>query len=221
MNGFKEMERSAQDIIKWIEKLFKRNPLSIIGIDGGAGAGKTTLTHWLANKIKILRLPVSVVHVDSFYPSLVNRHSKYALPSDCDWNRLKEEVIVPLGLGRSARFQSYNWLSDSLSDTIKMDATGIFLIEGVNALRKELRNYYALRIWLTCSNDIRIYRIQQRGDMTNEEIDSWMPSEDRYVQTHSPEPSAHIVVDTSHSMNLKGGSVSEWRIKKWKPPQFR
>ncbi len=211
------MSIPIQDIIQYITKFPALNRSVIVGIDGGAGAGKTTFADWLADSLRTTKTPVSVVHVDSFYRPLGERCYKHATVSDCDWERLRDQVIVPLRSGRKACYQPYDWLSDGLKDRVNIDAGSIAIIEGVTAIRGELSDYYDLHIWFKCPQEIREHRILERGDMSEEEIQYWMTSENHYMVSHEPEKSAHLVIDSTGV--LETGDDRGWFIKRWSPPK--
>ena len=209
------MSFPGKDIIQYIAKFPVSNRSILLGIDGGAGAGKTTYADWLADSLRKTKIPVSVIHVDSFYRPLVERFYEHVTLLDCDWERLRDQVIIPLRSGREAYYQHYEWLSDGLKDRI-VDADGIAIIEGVNALHNELADYYDLRIWVKCPQEIREHRILERGDMSAEEIQYWMPAEKYYMTSHNPEKSAHLVIDSTKKREHR--LDSGWVTERWSPP---
>ena len=55
-----------------------------------------------------------------------------------------------------------------------------------------------------------------RGDISAAEIKHWIPSEDRYIASHAPEETAHLVIDSTADMTTKDGNG--WFTKRWSPP---
>jgi uridine kinase len=74
---------------------------------------------------------------------------------------------------------------------------GVVIIDGITATRRELSDYYDLRLWFACQRDVRVSRLLGRGDTSTAEIEYWMPSEERYIASHAPEKTAHLVVDST------------------------
>jgi hypothetical protein len=68
---------------------------SIIAVDGFGGAGKTTLATDLA-----AQLGAQVVHTDDF--------ASWEEPLAW-WPRLRDQVLVPISMNQSGRFQRYDW----------------------------------------------------------------------------------------------------------------
>ena len=207
-----------QDIPNFIKRMATRDRTFLIGVDGGAGAGKSTFSRWLAECIT--EHPVSIVRNDDFYRPLVERWNgsmdDKPLGDDYDWKKLRDEVIYPLRSGRNARFQRYDWLTGHLENWVEVRPGAITIIEGVLATRNELSDLYDLRIWISCPGDIRISRMLKRGDTLIDEIDFWPPTETQYLVDHSPEKKAHIVIDSK--TNVKSKIEKPWVVKMWSRP---
>jgi uridine kinase len=204
------------DVLKLITTSASPDRSVLVGIDGGAGAGKTTFTHWFAEAIRESVNPVSIVHMDSFCRPSAERSKAHALVSDLDWKRLRHQVLIPLQTSKAARFQLYDWPEDRLKDWMTIDVGGVVIVDGVTATRRELSNFYDLRIWFFCPRDIRVSRLLGRGDTPAKEIKHWIPSEERYVASHAPSERAHLVIDSTANMEAKDGNG--WFVKRWSPP---
>ena len=97
-----------------------------------------------------------------------------------------------------------------------IDVGGVTIIDGVTATRNELSDYYDLRVWFSCPRPIRVSRLLGRGDTSLAEIEHWMPSEDQYIASHSPERTAHLIVDSAADMTTRDGN--KWFTTRWSPP---
>ena len=126
-------------------------------------------------------------------------------------------LVTPLLAGGKARFRRYNWPKDRLKDWVTIDVGGVTIIEGVNATRNELSDYYDLRIWFSCLRDVRVSRMLARRDTPAEEIKHWLPVEERYISSHAPEEVAHLVIDSTADMETKDGDA--WFATRWSPPR--
>lgn len=211
-------EFHIQDIADFIKGMVTYDRTFLIGIDGGAGAGKSTFARRLAECIT--EHPVTVVRNDDFYRPLMERWkgsiNDKPLGDDYDWKKLRDEVIHPLRSGRDARFQRYDWLTGHLENWVEVRSGGITIIEGVLTTRNELSDLYDLRIWISCPGEVRIPRMLGRGDTPMDEIDFWLPTETQYIADHLPEKKAHIVIDSG--TNAKSTIEKAWIVKKWSPP---
>ena len=145
-------ELPIQEILEFIAGQVILDRSFLIGIDGGAGSGKTTFTHWLATHIRKIENTVNIVHTDNFFRPISERtnQSPLAVVSDIDWERLRDQVIVPIKSGKVARYQLYDWPEDCLKDWFTIDSGGVTIIDGISSLRTELKGYYDLRIWFSC-----------------------------------------------------------------------
>ncbi len=205
-----------QEVVRFVTRLVAPDRSVLVGIDGGAGAGKTTFAHWFARAIQETTTPVSIVRMDNFCRPSAEWRKDHAVVSDLDCKRLREKVLIPLHSGEAARFQLYDWPADRLKDWAAIDVGGITIVDGVTATRNELSGYYDLRIWFSCPRDVRVSRLLGRGDTPAAEIEHWMPSEDRYIASHAPEEIAHLVIDSTADTTSQDGNG--WFTARWSPP---
>lgn len=210
-----------REVIQYIIDLAAPGRTVLVGIDGGAGAGKTTFTGWFAEQIRASTAPVSVVLTDLIYRPVAERWTgpldKMPIGYDLDWERIRDQVIVPLRGGKTARFQLYDWVEDRLDELIEIDAGGVTIIDGVFSLRNELSDYYDLRIWFSCPPEIRVSRLLGRGDTPQKEIDYWVPIEERYHAVHTPEKSAHLVIDSAANVSTQS-DFDSFELLRWNRP---
>jgi uridine kinase len=191
----------------------------LLGVDGGAGAGKTTFTDWLAARIRELGTSVATLHIDNFFRPAAERvgyPSPLAVTDDIDWERLRDEAILPLRAGRAARPRLYDWPTDSFRTRAEVEPGGIVIIDGVTSLRRELRARYGLRIWLSCHRDLRVARLARRQGSSDAEIRRWLPSEDQYVAEHEPRGCAHLVLRSASEDEDAG--TGGWQVVRWSLP---
>jgi len=208
-----------QEILSFITTQVTLDRSFLIGIDGGAGSGKSTFTHWLTEHIRKTDMKVNTVHTDNFFrPSgdRINQPFPFAVVDDIDWERLRDQVLVPLRSGKVSRYQNYDWPEDRLKDWVRIDPVGVAIIDGISALRNELSGYYDLRIWFSCPREVRVSRLLGRGDTPAEEIEHWMPSEEVYIATHAPGEYAHLIVDSIANNTTRDGNM--WAVARWTLP---
>jgi uridine kinase len=155
----------------------------LIGVDGRAGSGKTTLADDIAKSVP----DALVVHVDDFAGPLV---------PEWDWPRFREQVLEPLLAGRAARYQRWEWNRDEPAEWHDVPAGSVLVVEGVSSTRAELAAPWGLQIWVEAPREVRLARAVERdgADMLPHWLDVWMPSEEAYVARERPEERVDLIV---------------------------
>ncbi len=179
-----------------VKKIHEKNEsaVTIIGIDGGGGSGKTTL----ASKIAAQFTNISIVHMDDFYKEkkyrTVDELCKAPSGYDYDIERLIAMVINPLRLNNVAIFQQYNWGENRLDKTQEIMPGGIIIIEGCYSLINQLRDFYDLTIFVDTNRDTRLKRGLERDGLSALPFwRNWMAGEDKYFKEQLVKDTADIV----------------------------
>lgn len=187
--------------------------MTIIGIAGGTGSGKTTVV----NKI-VESLPpdyVAVVPQDSYYndtTGLTDEERKainFDHPDAFDWKLLIKH-ISELREGRAIEQPTYSYLiSNRLPETIHVEPRPVIIVEGIMALvNRKLRDMMDLKIFVDCDDDIRLIRNIQRDTIDRGRTVTMVM--DRYMKVLKPmheqfiEPSkrfANIILPAGVSNN--------------------
>ena len=190
---------SLAGIIKRLKMLQRQGVCLLVAIDGLGGAGKSTLAQLLKQQLKSLGWTVAVVKHDDFYLPSGQRESQQgeAIGGDFDWERLRDQVLIPTKEGRSAHYQRYDWGQDALAEWHTISASDVVLVEGVYTMRCELADLYDLKVWVECPRAIRLARGVARDGEEARTIweQDWMPKEDYYVETHLPRERADFFVN--------------------------
>lgn len=137
--------------------------VTIIGIAGGTGSGKTTVVKKIVES-----LPphyVAVVPLDSYYndtSDLTDEERKninFDHPDAFDWKLLIKQVNE-LRQGKSIEQPTYSYiLSNRLPETIHVEAKRVIIIEGIMTLiNKKLRDMMDLKIFVDTDADVRLIR---------------------------------------------------------------
>lgn len=192
--------QQAPDIASTLAALYADKEIVLVAIDGPGGSGKTFLAESLRRILSESAVPASTIHVDDFFlPSGLRptgAPTEKPIGGDFDWCRLRDQVLRPLRTGASARYDRYDWGKDSLTDSCEVSPDRVVLVEGVYSSRREVAEFYDLRIWVDCPRELRLLRgLERDGEAARRRWEEdWMPSEDRYMQEHRPQELADAIV---------------------------
>ncbi|MBR0049796.1 MAG: uridine kinase [Prevotella sp.] len=137
--------------------------MTIIGIAGGTGSGKTTVVKKIAEA-----LPdhcATVVPLDSYYNDTSHmtdeerRAINFDHPDAFDWRLLNEHISM-LKQGKAVEQPTYSYIiSNRLPETIHVEPKPVIIIEGIMALiNKKLRDMMDLKIFVDTDDDVRLIR---------------------------------------------------------------
>lgn len=146
-----------------------------IGVDGFAGSGKTTFAARVAAEVP----RAVVVHIDDFArPWIV----------EWDYERFREHFLGPLLAGRPARYQRWDWPTDTAAECHEVQPGAMIVCEGVSATRPEVGAPWAVTVWVDTPREMRLERALERDgpEMMGRWLDDWMPSEQAWADRAHP-----------------------------------
>ena len=157
--------------------------MTIIGIAGGTGSGKTTVVRKIAET-----LPdhyAVVVPLDSYYKDTtgLTPDERSAInfdhPDAFDWKLLVDHVRQ-LKHGHAVEQPTYSYvISNRLPETIHVEPKPVIIIEGIMALNnKKLRDMMDLKIYVETDDDVRLIRnirrdVVERGRTVEQVLDRY------------------------------------------------
>ena len=189
--------------------------VTIIGIAGGTGSGKTTVVKKIVEALPPHH--VAVVPLDSYYNDTTSmteeeRHAiNFDHPDAFDWKLLTKQ-INELREGRAIEQPTYSYLKcNRLPETIHVEPKPVIIVEGIMTLiNKKLRDIMDIRIFVDCDSDERLIRNIQRDTVERgRDVQTVL---DRYLKVLKPmheqfiEPTkrfAHIIMPEGGD-NVKG-----------------
>ena len=141
--------------------------MTIIGIAGGTGSGKTTVVRKISQSLPPHM--VAVVPLDSYYNDTTGMtpEERQAInfdhPDAFDWKLLIEHVRQ-LRDGHAVEQPTYSYIeSNRQKDTVHVDPKPVIIIEGIMSLiNKRLRDMMDLKIFVDTDADERLIRNIQR-----------------------------------------------------------
>ena len=189
--------------------------VTIIGIAGGTGSGKTTVVKKIVEALPPHH--VAVVPLDSYYNDTTSmteeeRHAiNFDHPDAFDWKLLIKQ-INELREGRAIEQPTYSYIKcNRLPETIHVEPKPVIIVEGIMTLiNKKLRDIMDIRIFVDCDSDERLIRNIQRDIVERgRDVQTVL---DRYLKVLKPmheqfiEPTkrfAHIIIPEGGD-NVKG-----------------
>lgn len=191
------------------------NKVTIIGIAGGTGSGKTTVV----KKIVEASPPhhVAVVPLDSYYNDTTEmteeerRAINFDHPDAFDWKLLIKQ-INELREGHAIEQPTYSYLiCNRLPETIHVEPKPVIIVEGIMTLiNKKLRDMMDIRIFVDCDSDERLIRnierdTVERGRDVQTVLDRYRkvlkPMHDQFIEP--TKRYAHIIIPEGGD-NVKG-----------------
>ena len=145
----------------------RNHEVTVIGIAGGTGSGKTTVVRKIVEALPPNH--VAVVPLDSYYndTSEMTEEERHAInfdhPDAFDWKLLIKQVNE-LREGEAIEQPTYSYLKcNRLPETIHVEPRPVIIIEGImTLLNKRLREMMDLKVFVYCDPDERLIRNIQR-----------------------------------------------------------
>ncbi len=141
--------------------------MTVIGIAGGTGSGKTTVVRKIAEALPPHH--VVVVPLDSYYndTSHMTEEERHAInfdhPDAFDWKLLIKQVNE-LRNGHAVEQPTYSYIKcNRQEETLHVEPRPVIIIEGImTLLNKKLRDMMDLKIFVDTDSDERLIRNIQR-----------------------------------------------------------
>ena len=182
--------------------------IMVIGIAGGSGSGKTTITLEL---VKQLGPQVTVITHDNYYRAHHEMTYEERSPLNYDHpdayeTELLTEHLAALRRGESVEVPTYDFsIHDRADATMTIHPSRVIIVEGILLFfHPELRELMDIKVYVDCDADVRILRrivrdVKERGRSLDSVIKQYLatvkPMHEAFV-----EPSkrfADIIIPTS------------------------
>ncbi|MBC5737360.1 MULTISPECIES: uridine kinase [Oscillospiraceae] len=184
----------------------------VIGIAGGTGSGKTTLTRHLIDNFGG---DVSVVYHDNYYKAHPNMTYEeraalnYDHPDAFDTGLMVEDLKT-LCSGKTIHCPVYDYtIHNRSTDTVEVQPTKVVIVEGILIFHpKELRDLMDIKIFVDTDADVRILRrilrdVKERGrsldSVIGQYLDTVKPMHEQFVQP-SRQYADIVVLDGGHNL---------------------
>ena len=182
-------------ILFFSSQLTAANSPFIIGIAGGTGSGKSTLSKRLQ---ETLGIKVALIEQDCYYKDLSHlpiserEKTNFDHPNSIDFDRLYDDVLA-LKTAKTIHKPIYSFKTHCREDgTTSMSPGDVVIVEGILIFSDErLRNLFDLKIYVEAEDDVRILRrierdIKERGRDLSGVIEQYLntvkPMHKQYVE---------------------------------------
>ena len=184
----------------------------VIGIAGGTGSGKTTLTLRLKEKFGE---DVSVLYHDNYYkshsdmPFEERKKLNYDHPDAFDTQRMVEDLKA-LCRGETIQSPTYDYTIHDRSDvTVEVRPTKVVIVEGILIFENQaLRDLMDIKIFVDTDADVRILRrimrdVKERGrsldSVVNQYLTTVKPMHEQFVEP-SKRYADIVVLEGGHNL---------------------
>lgn len=163
-----------------IDELLALGERVTVAIDGPCASGKTTLGSLLE-----AHYDCNVFHMDDFFLRPEQRTpERFTEPGgNVDYERFREEVLLPLASGEAFSYRPFDCGTFTLSQPLQVTPGRLNIVEGSYALHPSFGEPYDLKILLTVAPEVQRQRILERPAFLHERFFSqWIPMENRYLE---------------------------------------
>ncbi len=206
---------ARQRIVAALQRWRAGSPAPIcVALDGASGTGKSTLAACVASQLDLALIPL-----DDFFAADIPDHRwdtftvAERLEQVFDWQRVRENVLLPLRAGQPARWYAFDFVSGLQPDgTYRMQSqpiecapaaalalgttsTAIILLEGAYSAHPALADLIDYTILVEAPAEIRRQRLAAReeAEFLRRWHQRWDPVEDLYF-THVRPPATFDLV---------------------------
>lgn len=167
-------------ITQHIDWFLEQRERVIVAIDGRCTSGKTTLAARLAEIYDC-----NVFHMDDFFlrPEQRTPERFAQAGGNVDYERFKEEVLLPLLAGKEFSYRPFDCKTFTLSPPVQVTPKKLTVIEGSYSMHPYFGDPYDLKILLTVDDDTQRQRVLARpAHLQARFMTQWIPMENRYLQ---------------------------------------
>ena len=160
--------------------------MSLIAIDGRAGAGKTTLAARFFDELSVDKT-VEVIHMDDLY-------NGWEKALDAGLTKTLESIVKSHHNKVVFEIEIFNWQLMSFDSKEEINPVDILILEGVGAGQKVVRDAGATLYWLDIDAEVGIQRVLNRdGNQIASQMKQWqILQEIHFIRDKTRENAEHI-----------------------------
>lgn len=186
-------QRISDKILKVVKKQMakERTGPYVVAIDGRCASGKSTLAAYLKSV-----LDCSVIHMDHFFlqPHQRNEERLREPGGNVDYERFKEEVIIPLEKGEKFSYRIFDCHIMDFRGEVYVPCSPIIIVEGAYCCRPEFIETWDLKVFLDVEKEEQLRRIAKRNgeEQAKQFVKCWIPMEEVYLKIFDVEARCDI-----------------------------
>jgi uridine kinase len=147
--------------------------VTLLAIDGPAGAGKTTFAAKLEAELSV-KGTVRVIHMDDLYNGWENALSN-------PLSEILDRISTAHLAGREFVIKIFNWHTMTFDREEKIAPTDYLIIEGVGAAQQIVRETGATTYWLEIEPEIGLQRVLDRdGAHIEVQMRQWQVDQEKH-----------------------------------------
>ena len=166
---------------------------AVIGIDGRAASGKSTMADGLAKIFKTV--PISTD--DFFLPGELRTDKRLDEPGgNVQYERFAKEVIPKLKGEQTLSYRRFNCKTMDFDEPKTIPITRFMVIEGAYCHHPYFGEYLDVKVFSDVTHDAQMERITQRNGEQIAEIfrNKWIPMEEKYFNANKIKEKSSLVV---------------------------
>ncbi len=178
-----------------IDKLLAQDKPVSVAIEGSSATGKSTLAALLKRVYDC-----NVFHMDDFFLQPHQRTpARFDEPGgNIDYERFREEVLLPLSAGKPFSYRPFSCATMSLASAVQVEPRQLNIIEGAYSMHPMFSGFYDLSVFLRIDAHTQASRILLRNgvQMLQRFLNEWIPLEKRYFEHFHIEAQCSLCIDT-------------------------
>ena len=166
---------------------------AVIGIDGRAASGKSTMADGLSKIFKTI--PISMD--DFFLPGEIRTAKRLDEPGgNVHYERFASDVIPVLRNQKVFSYHPFNCRTMDYDEPKVIPSASFMVVEGAYCHHPYFGEYLDVKVFSDVTADNQMRRIKKRnGDQIAEIfINKWIPMEEKYFETYRIKENAHFVI---------------------------
>lgn len=172
----------------------------LVSIDGRSGAGKSTISKEIVNSLGGVVITSDDFWVGGSDKVWDKRTPKQRAEMAIDWKRIRNEVLMPLIAGKSAKWHPFDWAKGKglSQETHKSEPVKLIVLDGAYSSKPELQDIIDLSVLVEMKDDKkrRERLIKREGvEYMNDWHSRWDPAEDYYFSKVRPRSSFDIIIN--------------------------
>ncbi|MGW8483896.1 hypothetical protein ACWGJP_12255 [Microbacterium sp. NPDC055903] len=167
-----------------VSALVVSNP--VVLIDGRSGAGKTSLSRFVAANWPVTGDP-QLIALDSLYPGWDGLDDGVAKALD--------GILRPHGRGRIGTWRRWDWEDGTEAESYAVDPARGVILEGCGAITAQTAPLADVRVWVESPDASRKRRALARdGDGFRAHWDRWAEQEAVHIERDDPRSLATLII---------------------------